>query len=159
MSSTRAARILVLVVLALTLTAVSGAGPRRTESIIISLTTDKSKYSIQDTVKIALAVSNRTGATVSYDFPTSQWYDLQILKEGKVVWRWSRGKLFTQSFTTLVLKPGQSRTFAITWDLKGDSGNPVLPGNYVAAATFPVEMSATRLERVLTVPFSVITPK
>lgn len=111
---------------------------QRIEGVAISLTIEKPRYTTREEMKITLTVSNRTRATVSYQFPSSQWYDVQIISGKQVVWSWSHGKVYTQAFTTLALEPGTSRTFPLIWNLRGNNGSPVAPGNYALVAIFPI---------------------
>lgn len=132
---------------------------QRVENVITSLTIDKSRYAPTDEMKIVLTVRNRTRATVSYEFPTSQWFEIQVVAGKQILWTWSRGKAFTQAFTILVLKPGLTREFSLTWDLRSNEDKPVPPGSYIVAATFPVAGGTPALfsrAQMLRVPFSIV---
>lgn len=116
--------------------------PQRIESVVLTLTIDRPRYTPQEQMDITLTVHNRTRATVSYQFPTSQWYDFRVIAGTTVLWAWSHGRMFTQALTTLALAPEQSRTFNFRWDLKDNNGIPVGPGSYMLVATFPMTSAA-----------------
>lgn len=129
---------------------------QRIEGVHISLTIDKGRYTVQEEMKITLTVRNRSMATVSYRFPSSQWFELYVLSGGRVLWAWSYGKAFTQAFTTLVLDPGQSRSFSLSWGLKDNSESPLGPGQYAIVAIFPVTGRVTpTVPGALRIPFTI----
>jgi hypothetical protein len=90
-------------------------------------------------VSVVLHVANAGKKNVELAFPSGQTHDVAVLDEqGREVWRWSEGKLFTQSFQTKMLGSGDTVTFDESWSAKN------VHGRFVAVATlkssnFPVE--------------------
>ena len=86
-----------------------------------------------------LAIRNEGRTHVELAFPTGQTYDFAVVDgQGREVYRWGNGRMFTQSRQNRVLDGGDTMRIA-------ESAAPALvPGSYVAVATlhssnFPVE--------------------
>ncbi|MEN6519997.1 MAG: BsuPI-related putative proteinase inhibitor [Armatimonadota bacterium] len=92
--------------------------------------TDKQSYSLGEAVRITFVVENTTQQDIVFRFPSGQIYDIWVEKDNKEVWRWSRGKFFTQALTSITLKPGEKRTFEVTWNQTSNDGQQVSPGAY-----------------------------
>ena len=62
----------------------------------ISMTTDKIRYSVGETIMVTLKIFNYTEEDVTLHFNTSQRYDFIIEdEEGNKIWRWSQDMMFT----------------------------------------------------------------
>ncbi|MEN6372563.1 MAG: BsuPI-related putative proteinase inhibitor [Armatimonadota bacterium] len=92
--------------------------------------TDKQSYSLGEPIKMTFVVENPTQRNIVLKFSSSQIYDIWAEKDSKEVWRWSRGKFFTQALTSITLKPGERRTFQETWNQTSNDGQQVSPGAY-----------------------------
>lgn len=94
-----------------------------------------------ETVSFALHVGNNTSKMVELRFPNGQTHEFVVLDEsGKEVWRWSRGRMFTQAIRNKLLKGREETVFEEIWNTNG------LRGTYTAVATLrsqnhPVETS------------------
>lgn len=92
---------------------------------------------VDDDVRFDFRVTNvgRTAAEVS--FADGQTHDVAVVDEaGREVWRWSEGRLFTQSMQQHVVRAGDAVAYEATWERPA-------PGRYTAVATlvsadFPV---------------------
>lgn len=76
-----------------------------------------------DTVRFVLQVTNVKDRPVVLDFTSGQEYDFAVLQEGREVWRWSAGRMFTQALRADTLAPGETRTYRAGWvpgDARGD---------------------------------------
>ena len=74
-------------------------------------------------VKFALAVKNNTAKMVEIHFPDGQTHDFVVTdSEGKEVWRWSEGRMFTQAMKSKTLKGHDETVFEESWDTKGKHG-------------------------------------
>jgi hypothetical protein len=94
-----------------------------------------------ESVSFALHVGNNTQKMIELRFPNGQTHEFVVLDEsGKEVWRWSRGRMFTQAIRNKLLKGREETVFEERWSTKG------LRGTYTAIATLrsenhPVETS------------------
>lgn len=89
----------------------------------------------------SLTVKNRGKNPLRCTLPTAQVYDVLVLKEGREVWRWSRGMRFATVLTPFSLPAGGVRTYSASWDavegaLRDATGNSVAAGDYEAVAVF-----------------------
>jgi hypothetical protein len=84
---------------------------------------------IGDDVKFTFHVTNTSAKRVELRFASGQTHDLTVLDaQGREVWRWSRGRMFTQSMQNKVLGTSDTLTFTETW-------RPEHPGQYTAVAS------------------------
>ena len=68
------------------------------------------------TVKFSLGMANVGDHRVEVDFPSGQTHELVVLDAaGREVWRWSTGRLFTQTVQTRLLSTGESTQFSERW--------------------------------------------
>lgn len=93
---------------------------------------------VKEGVAFAFHVTNTGARKLEVQFPSGQAYDLAVLDEaGREVWRWSKGRMFTQSLQNKVLRASDSLSYDTRW-----TNAPA--GHYVAVATlasanYPVE--------------------
>jgi hypothetical protein len=96
----------------------------------------------EDGVRLALQVVNQSPRRLEIDFPNGQTRDFVVYNTaGREVWRWSRGRLFTQTVQNKFLAAGDTVVYEERWDRAA-------PGQYTAVATlrsrnFPVERRVT----------------
>jgi len=96
---------------------------------------------VGETVTFAFHVTNSSAKRVELRFPSGQTHDLVVLDaQGREVWRWSRGRMFTQSMQNKVLGASDTLTFTETWHAEH-------AGTYTAVAlllsqNFPTEQRA-----------------
>lgn len=73
------------------------------------LSIDKKDYQPGETIKMKLMKINLSQDAISLRYTTSQRYDFKIsYPSGRVLWRWSEDKAFTQVLGSLVIAPGQA---------------------------------------------------
>jgi hypothetical protein len=75
--------------------------------------------------------------------PTTQVFDVLVLREGQVVWRWSREMRFAAVLTPFSLPTDGTRTYRVDWRmsqgvLRDIAGDPLKPGSYQAVAVLKV---------------------
>ena len=84
---------------------------------------------VGEDVKFSLHVTNSSSKRVELRFPSGQTHDLVVLDaQGREVWRWSRGRMFTQAMQNKVLGTSDTLTFTETW-------RPEHGGTYTAVAS------------------------
>lgn len=80
---------------------------------------------LPDRCRFLLIVTNNLDSEVTIQFPTAQQYDFIIKSDdGRIVWQWSKGKIFAQVLTTLILSPNEEKVFVKEHSLP--------PGSYSA---------------------------
>lgn len=68
------------------------------------------------TVRFAIQVANGSQKRVELNFPTGRTHEFVVLNDkGKEVWRWSEGRLFTQSMQNRLLDANDSVEYAERW--------------------------------------------
>ena len=93
---------------------------------------------VADEVNFNFSVVNASKKKLEVNFNDGQMHELVVLDaQGREVWRWSEGKMFTQSIQNRVLRTSDTIEFTEAWE------DP-LPGKYTAVATlasenYPVE--------------------
>ena len=96
---------------------------------------------VEGEVKFTFHVTNSSAKRVELRFPSGQTHDLVVLDpQGREVWRWSHGRMFTQAMQNKVLAASDTLTFTETW-------RPEKAGTYTAVASllsqnFPTEQRA-----------------
>lgn len=80
------------------------------------------------TVRFAIEVANDTRKRVELNFPDGRTHDFTVLNaNGKEVWRWSAGRMFTQSMQNRLLDAHDSVIYSERW-------SPAAPGRYTLVA-------------------------
>jgi hypothetical protein len=84
---------------------------------------------VGEEVTFTFHVTNSSAKRVELRFPSGQTHDLAVTDaQGREVWRWSQGRMFTQSMQNKILGAGDTLTFTETW-------HPEHPGSYIAEAS------------------------
>lgn len=90
-------------------------------------------------VDFALRVMNNTARAVELDFPSSRTHDFAVLDaRGRTVWRWSAGRLFTQTMQSKTVRSRDTLTIAEGWDARDAHGTYTAVA-LLATDTHPVE--------------------
>ena len=92
----------------------------------VSVTTNRAIYDTGERIVIELIVFNRTPEKLTFHFKDAQRYDFVIEDgEGKVVWRWSNGRMFAQVLGEETLGPDRADVvYTETY------AGPLEPGDY-----------------------------
>ncbi|MGI8548714.1 MAG: BsuPI-related putative proteinase inhibitor [Gemmatimonadaceae bacterium] len=94
---------------------------------------------VGERVALALRVTNNTAKTVELSFPNGRTHDFMVLdSQGRTVWRWSAGRLFTQTMQNKAVKPHESLSLEDSWDSNGAHGSYTAVA-LLATDTHPVE--------------------
>ena len=92
---------------------------------------------VGDEVRFDFTVTNVGRSAAEVTFPDGRTHDVVVLDaEGREVWRWSAGRLFTQAMQAHVVRAGDALAYGVEWERPA-------PGRYTAVATlastdFPV---------------------
>ncbi|MCL6638494.1 MAG: LysM peptidoglycan-binding domain-containing protein [Firmicutes bacterium] len=118
-----------------TVTAQQAAGSpatRQFRGLRYRLTTNRGVYRPGQPVVMSLIKTNVTDSPVTLRYNTGQRYDFTVRdRQGRVVWQWSRGRFFSRETARVVLRPGESQTFTVTWDQRNNNGRLVQTGAYI----------------------------
>lgn len=96
---------------------------------------------VDDDVRFAFEVMNAGKKKLEVNFADGRTHDVVVLDSlGREVWRWSEGRLFTQTMQNRVLRTSDMLRYEEAWSAPA-------PGRYVAVATlvsdnFPIQKSA-----------------
>lgn len=123
--------------------AAPGSAADVAESLVCSLDVKVTS----DSVRLLLHVTNAGAAAVRLGFPTAQRYEFEVRdSSGSPAWRWSDGRAFAQANGSLVLEPGQSRTYTAAWRPSA------APGEYRAVGRLTTADAAVVVERSFVLP-------
>lgn len=85
-------------------------------------------------VSIAFHVTNNAEKRLELTFPSGLTHDITIVDEGgREVWRWSDGRMFTQSLQNRVLETDETLSFNASWHPETSHGS------FVAVASLKSE--------------------
>jgi intracellular proteinase inhibitor BsuPI len=130
--------------------AITTSSPAAPEKVVRRTSTSRSSTKVQpyfavqvarQNVSFSLDVANNGSKHIELDFANGQTYDFTVLDSlGREVWRWSKGRLFTQGVQNKQLSHGETMQAHEIW-------KRAAPGHYTAIATlrsanFPVEERA-----------------
>jgi len=101
------------------------------ESLEMKISTDKTSYSIGETVLISMKLINHGTENISLTFFSGKTSDFKVLNEqGEQVCLWSYNKVFIAVLRTITIHPGEVLSYNMTWDQKDNNGNSVPAGTY-----------------------------
>lgn len=103
---------------------------RFVDGLLYTIVTDRFSFHRGQPVPVMLVKTNIRAVPVTLHYVTGQRFDFEVLREGRVVWRWSAGRAFPQMTGRVTLQPGESQNFNIVWDQRDNNGNLVPPGDY-----------------------------
>ena len=92
-------------------------------------------------LRFTLSVKNNTTKMLELRFPDGQTHDFYVKDfAGKVIWRWSEGRMFTSAMRSETLKGKGETAYEESWNTEGQHGSftavAILKSN-----NFPVETS------------------
>lgn len=112
----------------------SGGDGSDLKALSMEVKAQPARVSSTGNVNFTLTVKNTSDRAVTYQTPSGQRFDFEVLKGKEVVWNWAHGRMFTMAIGSVTLQPGQSRVFQAQWDLKNNRGSMVAPGTYQVQA-------------------------
>jgi hypothetical protein len=94
-------------------------------------------------VTFGVVAENRGRESARLVFPTAQSFDLVVSRDGREVWRWSAGRVFSQAVREEEVRPGERRAESITWPGTDQQGQAVEPGTYEVRGLIATEPPLT----------------
>ena len=105
---------------------VANARPRA--SIENGVTSHVMVDTLRGQVRFAIEVTNDSRKAVELDFPDGRTHDFAVIDEnGREVWRWSAGRMFTQGMQNRLLEAHDSAVYTERWQ-------PPTKGRYTLVA-------------------------
>ena len=72
---------------------------------------------VSDDVRFAFHVRNKSKKSIELLFPNGKTHDITVLDStGREVWRWSKGRMFTQALQTKLLGNGKTLSYEERWE-------------------------------------------
>ncbi len=87
-----------------------------------------------ENVSIIFSYCNLSDESKRLRYDDARLFDFKCLRDGRDIWRWSEKINYEHRRRSMLLKPGECRTFHGEWDLCERSGYQVKPGAYVLRA-------------------------
>lgn len=103
---------------------------RRIDTLTYTIFTDQRIYDRGENVVITLIKTNTSNRTVTLRYRTAQRFEFLARRgtEGTIIWRWSRGRFFAQTSSTVTLRPGERQVFRVVWNQRNNQGQQVAAG-------------------------------
>lgn len=83
--------------------------------VTVTMRARPAEVRVGDSVQLTLRLVNNSGRAETLRFPTGQRYDFWITRDGREVWRWSDGLVFTQAVEIDELAGQSGTTFQESW--------------------------------------------
>jgi hypothetical protein len=97
------------------------------------------RLTVDEGVDFSLHLTNGSSRKLELRFPSGQTHDFVVLDSiGREVWRWSEGRLFTQTLQTKSVGRGETISYSDRWEPKGQRGTFTAVGT-LRSSTHPVE--------------------
>lgn len=101
---------------------------RRIDNLTYTIFTDQRTYGRGENVVITLIKRNTSNRNITLRYRTAQRYEFQARRGTAIIWRWSRGRFFAQTTSTVTLRPGESQVFRVVWNQRNNQGQQVAAG-------------------------------
>jgi hypothetical protein len=89
---------------------------------------------VGSSIEFAFRVTNNAARRLELRFPSGQTHDIVVVDSvGREVWRWSKGRMFTQALQTRVVDSYATATWEASLPSAGTEA--LAPGRYVAIAS------------------------
>lgn len=97
------------------------------------------RITVEEGVNFSLHLTNNSEKRLELRFPSGQTHDFVVLDSiGREVWRWSEGRMFTQSLQTKLVGRGETISYSDKWNPDGKRGTFTAVGT-LRSSTHPIE--------------------
>jgi hypothetical protein len=113
--------------------------PKQEPEHMYKFYTEAKDYS--ERLNVTVYLENTGEETITLVFPSSQQFDVAISLPGEgELYRYSKGKMFTQVLTTVKLQPGEKKSWKASWKY---NGTPYQVGKSykIVSKLLPIEMN------------------
>jgi Intracellular proteinase inhibitor len=106
------------------------------EALVPSLTFEDGgpDFPAAEPIRFSMSVTNCADSRIVMRYPNTQRYEFGVSLASdypRELWKWSNGKVFAESLGEETFEPGETKTYAETWDQRSKSGEQVSPGLYI----------------------------
>jgi len=120
----------------------------------LELTSDSgdrvTSFAAEAPIQLRLTLRNDSSEVVSLAFGSGRTHDAIVeTEDGRELWRWSQGRMFTQAMSEVRLEAGDESHFELACDPGVDSAPELPPGRYRATALIPSFSGELRSESLL----------
>ena len=103
-----------------------------------ALTTNMDVTVLNDDVRFVVTITNTSTKKIELTFPNGQTHDVTVHDAiGTEIWRWSAGRMFTQSLRNRPLEPHASLTYSVRWR-RPDIHGPLVAVGMLTSTNYPV---------------------
>jgi hypothetical protein len=95
-----------------------------------------------EAVAIDFVIANLSDRVMRIPLEDSQKYEFEVLRDNRVVWRWSEGRNFSTTPGTTIIQPNEEVTYRVTWDQRNVDGVRVPGGTYQVRAFIPTTLES-----------------
>jgi hypothetical protein len=89
-------------------------------------------------IRLRVTLRNPSEQAVKLAFSSGRTHDAVVVdRDGRELWRWSNGRMFTQALSGMQLAPGSESSFELVCDPSAEGGAPLPAGRYTAAGVIP----------------------
>jgi intracellular proteinase inhibitor BsuPI len=88
---------------------------RTVGSVSVTFRVDPARVKIGQAVRVGFRLTNSAGKIEKLSFPSGQRYDFWATRGGRVVWRWSKEKVFVQEITHDSIQSQGTISYAESW--------------------------------------------
>ncbi len=112
----------------------------RENGLEISLQLSKSEIASGKSVDMTLFVKNTTNLPLALRFNDGQIFDFRAFStmtaspQDFIIWNWAHDQFFTQALWQLELTPGETKSYTVSWDGKGNDGTSQIGTFHIAAS-------------------------
>lgn len=99
------------------------------DGVEYTMTLNKSVYRMGEQIIIRFVKKNILSVPLTLTYRTSQRVDFTVSQDRRILWRWSRGRVFTQALSSERLQPGEQKVYRVVWNQRSDS-RILRPGTY-----------------------------
>ncbi len=109
--------------------------PAPVSPLVFGVVTDRESYKKGQPIRFDMTLLNPTAQTQNYEYPSGQSYEVDVLsRDGRLLWRWSQGQMFTLMIRGRRLPAGESERFFTLWNARKADGKPLQKGVYIVRA-------------------------
>jgi hypothetical protein len=105
---------------------------RNVGGVTVTFKVSPARAKVGQSVGVTFRLVNNVGRAEELSFPSGQRYDFWATRNGREVWRWSKGRVFVAEVTRESLAPQSGITFAERW-------TPDEPGSYIVHGELKAE--------------------